>query len=126
MNCLSTQCNARKRRLANIYYFLFLRHVQQFQPFVEFLFFVIYYHAMILIGTYIFVMLHVEISTASAMLVSAICAYLIKCYFWCHVINSFQDIVSNALWLRREVCPFFNTKHRFIFRTKKLSYKSWN
>ena len=59
---------------------------------------------MTLIGTYIFVILHAEFSIGSAMILMAVSVYFVKCYYWCWVISSFQDVVcswfaSDFIWI---------------------------
>ncbi|EJY57555.1 AAEL017347-PA [Aedes aegypti] len=69
-----------------------LEKIQDFKPLVELFFFVLYFHAMALIGTYIFVILQTDFSIGSAMILMALTAYFAKCYFWCWVISSFQEV----------------------------------
>lgn len=69
-----------------------------------------------------FVILQMDVSTASAMIVAGVGAYLIKCYFWCHVINSFQDIVR--IEIPCKVVVMHVNKAPFNFRTIQLSSTS--
>ncbi|EDS32841.1 conserved hypothetical protein [Culex quinquefasciatus] len=73
-----------------------LEYLHLLQPVFEKIFFLIYYQALIVAGAVFYVTMRDEFTVCSVAVLMCMSISVLECYWWCHLVDSFQD-VNNTL-----------------------------
>ncbi|XP_055590108.1 uncharacterized protein LOC129742257 [Uranotaenia lowii] len=80
------------------------RAFQNLQQPISNIFFVVYYNDVIVIGSLMFSIVTIGMSPLSWIFSSASLAFLMECYWWCSVVDSFNDVYENIALHSFELC----------------------